>query len=76
MQKGLSRQIDEFINNPEVLKSPVLGPYCNANASPLPLRQKQVSVLWLLRQASWESSVPVGTGGTDLWPWGREGGHG
>lgn len=37
MQKGLSQQIDEFINNPEALISPVSGPYCNANALPLPL---------------------------------------
>lgn len=38
MQKGLSRQIDEFINNPEVLISTVSGPCRNANAASLSLR--------------------------------------
>ena len=32
MQKSLSRQIDEFINNPEVLISTVAGHCFNANA--------------------------------------------
>lgn len=36
MQKGLSRQIAEFINNSEALISTVSGPSCDANAAPLP----------------------------------------
>lgn len=41
MQKSLSRQIDEFINNPEVLISTVAGPCGNVNGVPHPCARVQ-----------------------------------
>lgn len=41
MQKSLSRQIDEFINNPEVLISTVAGPCGNVNGVPCPCARIQ-----------------------------------